>query len=36
MYPDIDAVQRHFAGLDQINWPRYMLARNLLGTLWEA
>ena len=34
MYPDIDAVQRHYAGLEQINWPRYVRARSLLGTLW--
>ena len=33
MHPDIDAVQRHFANLQQINWPRYMKSRTLLGTL---
>lgn len=36
MYPDIEAVQHHFAALQQINWPRYMRARTLLGTLWEG
>jgi hypothetical protein len=34
MHPDIDAVQRHFAHLEQISWPRYTRARTLLGTLW--
>lgn len=34
MYPDIDAVQQHFASLEQLNWPRYTRARTLLGTLW--
>lgn len=34
IYPDIDAVQRHFAGLQVIQWPRYVRARSLLGTLW--
>lgn len=35
-YADIDAIQRHFANLEQIGWPRYMRARTLLGTLWSA
>jgi hypothetical protein len=34
MHPDIDAVQRHFAHLEEIHWPRYTQARTLLGTLW--
>jgi hypothetical protein len=33
MFPDTDAVQRHFAGMKQIGWPRYMRSRTLLGTL---
>ena len=36
MYPNIDAVQHHFAGVKQIGWPRYMRSRTLLGTLREA
>ena len=35
-YTDIDAVQRHFANLEKIRWPRYMRARSLLGTLWKV
>jgi hypothetical protein len=36
MFPNIDAVQHHFAGVKQIGWPRYMRSRTLLGTLREA
>jgi hypothetical protein len=36
MYPDIDAVQRHYVGLQRIQWPRYVRSRSLLGTLWAG
>ena len=33
MFPDIEGVQRHYAGLRQIEWPRYVRGKTLLGTL---
>jgi hypothetical protein len=34
MWSDVAAVQRHFANLEQLNWPNYVRAQGLLGTLW--
>ncbi|MCU0500386.1 MAG: hypothetical protein MUC51_01235 [Anaerolineae bacterium] len=36
MRADLDAVQRSHARQLQFNWPRYVRARIMLGTLWEA
>jgi hypothetical protein len=35
-FPDIEAVQKHTAYLNQLNWPhQYAESMTLLGTKWE-
>jgi hypothetical protein len=36
MFSDIAAVQHDMANQQQIDWPRYVKSRTLLGTLWEG
>jgi hypothetical protein len=36
MYPGLESLQSHFAGLEEIGWPRYLRARSILGTLWQS
>lgn len=34
-FPDIDAVQKHAALLNELNWHRYIASEHLLGTRFE-
>ena len=34
-YPNIEALQQHYADLDKIDWWRYVEAETMLGTKWE-
>ena len=35
-FPDIEAVQKHTALLNELNWPRYITSMTLLGTSPES
>src|SRR5688500_10443967 len=35
-FPDIEAVQRFSAGLNELNWFRYIESTTLLGTAWRG
>jgi hypothetical protein len=34
-FPDLEAVQKHTALLNELNWFRYIDSEHLLGTPWE-
>ena len=34
-FPNIEAVQKYMATLQELNWDRYTEATSLLGTKWE-
>lgn len=35
-FPNIDAVQKYMAALNELNWFRYCESTNVLGTKWES
>jgi hypothetical protein len=35
-FPDIEAVQKHTAQLNEFNWFRYIESESLLGTKWDS
>jgi len=34
-FPNIEAVQKYMATLQELNWNRYVEGNNVLGTKWE-
>ena len=35
-FPNIEAVQKYMAALQELNWSRYCEGTNVLGTKWES
>ena len=35
-FPNIEAVQKYMAALQELNWFRYCEGRSVLGTKWES